>query len=148
MSEERFFIDHGVIHDRVTGKHVRSYDVPIENSGEDGIVECCALMNKLSGAEDANVQDLVSEVRRLRVALKASDQRHADFVHGDYNKLQDARHAANREMVAAVAQAKTLLIDVDDMMGALREVASEEYTWQEKRDIARRSLDRLKVRGV
>lgn len=54
MSEERFFIDHGVIHDRVTGKHVRSYDVPIENSGEDGIVECCALMNKLSGAEDAN----------------------------------------------------------------------------------------------
>lgn len=50
MSETRFFIDHGVIHDRVTGKHVRSYDVPIKDSGEDGIEECCALMNELSGA--------------------------------------------------------------------------------------------------
>jgi valyl-tRNA synthetase len=50
-----------------------------------------------------DMQELVTEVRRLRKALKVSDQRHADFVHGDYNKLQEARHAANREMVAATA---------------------------------------------
>ncbi len=45
-------------------------------------------------------------------------------------------------------QAKVLLVDVDDLMGALRDVASIEYTRDEVRDQAKRALDRLKVRGV
>jgi hypothetical protein len=52
MSEPRFFIDHGVIHDRKTGKHVRTVG-NVEGSGEDGIEECCALLNELD-APDAN----------------------------------------------------------------------------------------------
>lgn len=39
----RFFIEHGVIHDRETGKHVRTSD----SGGEDGIEECCTLLNSL-----------------------------------------------------------------------------------------------------
>lgn len=44
--EPRFFIDHGVIHDRKTGKHVRSTSKG-PGDGEDGIEECCALLNAL-----------------------------------------------------------------------------------------------------
>ena len=51
MTGPRFFIDHGVIHDRLTGKHVRSCDCmkPIE----DGAEEACALLNKLNNANSA-----------------------------------------------------------------------------------------------
>lgn len=47
MSESRFFIDHGVIHDRVTGRHVRTGG-NVEGSLEDGIEECCRLLNDLA----------------------------------------------------------------------------------------------------
>jgi hypothetical protein len=46
MAERRFFIDHGVIHDRATGKHVRTGG-NVEGSAEDGIEECCRLLNDL-----------------------------------------------------------------------------------------------------
>jgi|HubBroStandDraft_4_1064222.scaffolds.fasta_scaffold89757_2 hypothetical protein len=56
MAEQRFFIDHGTIHDRVTGKHVRTdpdYG-PGRTFEEDGIEQCCALLNSLVDAhEDA-----------------------------------------------------------------------------------------------
>jgi hypothetical protein len=52
VSEARFFIDHGVIHDRQTGKHVRTGG-NVEGSSEDGIDECCALLNDLD-RPDAN----------------------------------------------------------------------------------------------
>lgn len=45
MSEQRFFIDRGTIHDRATGKHVRTN----QDDGEDGITACCALLNGLVG---------------------------------------------------------------------------------------------------
>jgi hypothetical protein len=45
-------------------------------------------------------------------------------------------------------QAKVLLVDVDDMMVALRDVASIEYTRDEVRDQAKRVLDRLRARGI
>lgn len=42
----RFFIDHGVIHDRKTGKHVRTCNCvhPLE----DGIEDAVALLNSLA----------------------------------------------------------------------------------------------------
>ena len=53
MSDQRFFIDHGVIHDRSTGRHVRA-GRPEDCGNEDGIEECCALLNSLdAGAADA-----------------------------------------------------------------------------------------------
>ena len=47
MADQRFFIDHGIIHDRTTGKHVRTAG-NVEWSAEDGIDECCALLNELA----------------------------------------------------------------------------------------------------
>lgn len=45
--EQRFFIDHGMIHDRVTGKHVTTEpDTDTWNGGT--ISDCLALLNELS----------------------------------------------------------------------------------------------------
>lgn len=43
----RFYVSHGVLHDKLTGKHIRTCDClkPIE----DGIEEACALLNELAG---------------------------------------------------------------------------------------------------
>lgn len=41
----RFYIDHGTIHDRVTGKHVVTDGEP---PFEDGIEQVCELLNSLS----------------------------------------------------------------------------------------------------
>lgn len=42
----RFFVSHGVIHDKLTGKHVRTCDcVP----GDGGAEDACALLNDLAG---------------------------------------------------------------------------------------------------
>ena len=43
--EARFFIDHGMIHDRKTGKHVTTDD---DSVFCDGRVACCALLNELA----------------------------------------------------------------------------------------------------
>lgn len=45
MSESRFFMDHGVIHDRLTGKHVVTDGEP---PFEDGVEHVCDLLNGLS----------------------------------------------------------------------------------------------------
>jgi hypothetical protein len=42
----RFFIEHGVIHDSVTGKHVRTCDCVPGDGG--GVTETCALLNELT----------------------------------------------------------------------------------------------------
>lgn len=49
MGEQRFFIDHGTIHDRKTGRHVRTDPDfgPGRKFEEDGIEQCCALLNDL-----------------------------------------------------------------------------------------------------
>jgi len=57
--------------------------------------------------------------------------------------LLDAAQEA-RVMRAKAEQSKALYIDVDDMMGALRCVASAEYSRDEVRDLAQRSLERLR----
>lgn len=41
---ERFFVDHGVIHDRITGKHVTTDGI---EPYEDGPEKVCALLNSL-----------------------------------------------------------------------------------------------------
>lgn len=69
----RFFIDHGMIHDRVTGKHVTTDEDSIFC---DGIDACCALLNDLaapgsspqSPAPSALEAELLSIARRF-VAL-------------------------------------------------------------------------------
>lgn len=45
---QRFFIDHGMIHDRVTGKHVTTAPDSEPWNGMT-ITETCALLNKLGG---------------------------------------------------------------------------------------------------
>jgi hypothetical protein len=44
MNEPRFYIDHGMIHDRVTGKHVTTDGTP---PFEDSIEQVCELLNSL-----------------------------------------------------------------------------------------------------
>jgi hypothetical protein len=46
--QPRFFVDHGVIHDRATGKHVRTCDCM--GPFDDGIEAACALLNSLASA--------------------------------------------------------------------------------------------------
>ena len=50
--KDRFIIDHGTIHDLVTGRHVRTDPDfgPGRKFEEDGIEECCALLNKLASS--------------------------------------------------------------------------------------------------
>ncbi len=50
MSDQRFYIDHDTIHDRITGKHVRTDPDfgPGRVFGEDGREECCRLLNSLA----------------------------------------------------------------------------------------------------
>lgn len=54
----RFYIDHGMIHDRETGKHVTTDDDTVFC---DGRVACCALLNQLAGAVDAVLTTRTSE---------------------------------------------------------------------------------------
>ena len=44
----RFYISHGVIHDKLTGKHVRTCDC-VPPPFDDGIEAACALLNDLAG---------------------------------------------------------------------------------------------------
>lgn len=45
LLDERFFLDHGMIHDRVTGKHVTTDGSP---PFEDGVADVCVLLNDLA----------------------------------------------------------------------------------------------------
>ena len=80
----RFIIDHGVIHDLATGKHVRSSEsVP----NEDGMDECCALLNSLAG-EVAAVTRERDEAREQRDRVIA--ERFPTFAHDEpYRALHD-----------------------------------------------------------
>jgi hypothetical protein len=56
MTELRFFIDHGMIHDRQTGKHVTTEpDSPFC----DGIERCCELLNSLAERREPRVFPLL-----------------------------------------------------------------------------------------
>ena len=51
LAEPRFFIDHNVIHDRLTGRHVTT-DVELESPCWPGINDCLRLLNELADAVD------------------------------------------------------------------------------------------------
>jgi hypothetical protein len=84
---ERFFIDHGVIHDGMTGKHVTLSE---DGDPDKGLAICCNLMNDLAAptrtqgaADDARpvaIQDLyevapiVDKWMRDKAVVLAGDQ--------------------------------------------------------------------------
>lgn len=65
---KRFFIDHGTIHDLKTGRHVRTDPDfgPGRKFEEDGIEQCCDLLNSLESALAASK----AREERLREALE------------------------------------------------------------------------------
>jgi len=54
---ERFFIDHGVIHDRLSGKHVRTDGTP---PFDDSVEQVCAFLNGLSSKPSFTEYDLLA----------------------------------------------------------------------------------------
>jgi hypothetical protein len=78
MTEARFFIDHGVIHDRVTGKHVTTDGEP---PFEDGIEKVLELLNGLASTADRaeKYEDALSSIhqREWPAGCKISGARHA-----------------------------------------------------------------------
>ena len=54
MGQPRFFIDHGTIHDRATGRHVFTGGDE-EGRGVTGTEACCALLNELHTLASAAV---------------------------------------------------------------------------------------------
>jgi hypothetical protein len=71
ISEPRFFIDHGMIHDRITGKHVVTDGEP---PFEDSVEQVCRLLNSLTNEPQAARETLTDEqvyyaARKLALAL-------------------------------------------------------------------------------
>jgi hypothetical protein len=69
----RFVMDHGVIHDLRTGKHVRTSD----NGEEDGVNECFALLNSLAAEADDNLALLARGVELFSAEPKVADSSRA-----------------------------------------------------------------------
>jgi hypothetical protein len=87
MTDARFFIDHGMIHDRATGKHVTTDE---DSVFCDGANACCALLNELAGSALVMLEalQLAEELHRVG-ALNAPDG------------LWDRVHAARRSALQA-----------------------------------------------
>ena len=67
-SEPRFFIDHGMIHDRLTGKHVTTEP---DSAFCDGIVKCCELLNSLVERREPRVFPLLFDGNWLENKIKS-----------------------------------------------------------------------------
>lgn len=67
-SEPRFFIDHGMIHDRLTGKHVTTEP---DSAFCDGIVKCCELLNSLVERRQPRVFPLLFDSNWLENKIKS-----------------------------------------------------------------------------
>lgn len=67
-SEPRFFIDHGMIHDRLTGKHVTTEP---DSAFCDGIVKCCELLNSLVERREPRVFPLLFDSNWLENKIKS-----------------------------------------------------------------------------
>lgn len=68
MSEPRFFIDHGMIHDRETGKHVTTDP---DTAFCDGIEKCCELLNSLSERREPRTFPLLFDNNWLTEKIKS-----------------------------------------------------------------------------
>jgi len=85
MTEPRFFIDHGMIHDRITGKHVTTDE---DSVFQDGIKCCCDLLNSFVDA----VADMVGVFEGLGFLDDDLDPE-------DFAALQAARAVINSRAV-------------------------------------------------
>ncbi|MGY3359793.1 hypothetical protein ACVWZK_006456 [Bradyrhizobium sp. GM0.4] len=67
-SQPRFFIDHGMIHDRLTGKHVTTEP---DSAFCDGVAKCCDLLNSLAERREPRVFPLLFDSNWLEDKIKA-----------------------------------------------------------------------------
>jgi hypothetical protein len=65
--EPRFFIDHGMIHDRQTGKHVTT---EADSAFNDGILRCCELLNALAEQREPKPFPLLFDSNWLEDKIK------------------------------------------------------------------------------
>jgi hypothetical protein len=98
----RFFIEHGVIHDSVTGKHVRTCDCVPGDGG--GVTETCALLNELTlrspdrAPGQGENDELVKELREAQHGWPISTAM--------YRLLERAATALSRADSAGTAEQK------------------------------------------
>ena len=94
MSGDRFIIDHGTIHDLRLGRHVRTDPDfgPGRKFEEDGIEQCCSLLNELQ-SRIASAEGVISYTRGY---LNASDD--------DVSKYRRAKLAEVLEIHEATFQ--------------------------------------------
>lgn len=95
---DRFFIDHGVIHDRTTGKHVTLSD---DGDTDKGLQICCDLMNQLAAPAPIAPSDALRKLcdqldamkRRMR-HTPGTGQNHSYLLHEDVEAyVEEARTA-------------------------------------------------------
>lgn len=102
---DRFFIDHGQIHDRATGKHVTTDE---DSVFCDGINSALELLNTLNAAatEAADaITTLRDENERLREALETALP-HLEVLHSATEQKSTARRIVWHEIVKARAALK------------------------------------------
>jgi hypothetical protein len=92
--EPRFFIDHGMIHDRVTGKHVDTEPVEFEEGQFDAspTLETRDLLNSLADA----LESTQAEIARLTTALEQI-LHFSDVEMGDGDGAREVARAALRD---------------------------------------------------
>jgi hypothetical protein len=104
----RFFIEHGVIHDRATGKHVRTSDDLVPH--EDGIEAACILLNSLS----VSLAEAEAKGERMRAELAASREKftmHTAHVHAWLSALVQELGIAKEGETVDVATACSKAMD-------------------------------------
>jgi hypothetical protein len=120
----RFIIDHGTIHDLVTGRHVRTDP---EDGYEDGIEKCCALLNALALSRDTLAAEKAHDYpmwdRAMRETLGAAENEATVDAASRIAKERDEHADRARAMSAELTE---LCVDrqVDRAaLGLLRDVA-------------------------
>lgn len=76
--QERFYIDHGMIHDRETGKHVTTDE---DSVFCDGRIACCELLNALQSERDSRdrrIAELEAALAVCRQSLVEQAQARTD----------------------------------------------------------------------
>ena len=101
-TSDRFFIDHGQIHDRVTGRHVTTDEDTVFC---DGINSALELLNGLA----SRITELQDEVVRMRAALEDVDAN---------TPTQDSVVASRAHITPAQAECQQALANIGDIARA------------------------------
>ena len=104
MSEHRFKIEHGTIHDLTTGRHVRTEPDfgPGRKFEEDGIEQCCDLLNALEDALTRGRETLERAIGE-RADMQAKLGRSIDLAHAYLRQASpEYRERIARSIVALV----------------------------------------------